>query len=198
MASERQIAANRRNARKSTGPRSSAGKKQSRRNSFRHGFAARAISNAGVAKQIEEFARELAGDTSDAVIIACARDAAHSEFDIAQIRRVKVALIERMATFGQFEAPQFFEPVKNSNDDVHRIWSRYEYTIPETNEALDTMPSTGPERMAEAVRRALPALLKLDRYEHRAASLRMRSLRALLIRTEQNHRATPNPNTTQR
>ena len=38
MASDRQIAANRRNARKSTGPRSGAGKKRARRNAYRHGL----------------------------------------------------------------------------------------------------------------------------------------------------------------
>ena len=40
MASERQIAANRRNAQKSTGPRSVEGKKRASRNAYRHGFAA--------------------------------------------------------------------------------------------------------------------------------------------------------------
>jgi len=38
MASERQIAANRRNARKSSGPHSGAGKKRASRNAYRHGL----------------------------------------------------------------------------------------------------------------------------------------------------------------
>src|SRR4051794_13489448 len=38
MASARQIAANRRNAARSTGPRTSAGKARSRRNALRHGL----------------------------------------------------------------------------------------------------------------------------------------------------------------
>ena len=40
MTTERQIAANRKNARKSTGPRSEAGKHRSRDNAFRHGLTA--------------------------------------------------------------------------------------------------------------------------------------------------------------
>lgn len=40
MATDRQIAANRRNAKKSTGPRTLQGKLQSRRNAFRHGLTA--------------------------------------------------------------------------------------------------------------------------------------------------------------
>lgn len=43
MASERQIAANRRNAKKSTGPKSKAGKARSRRNAVQHGALARTV-----------------------------------------------------------------------------------------------------------------------------------------------------------
>ena len=39
MASDRQLAANRRNARKSTGPASESGKQRSRGNALRHGLA---------------------------------------------------------------------------------------------------------------------------------------------------------------
>ena len=42
--------------------------------------------------------------------------------------------------------------------------------------------SCGPERSAEAVRRVLPGLLKLGRYERRAAALRDRSARIILDR----------------
>ena len=43
MASRRQIAANRRNARKSTGPRTSAGKLRSRSNALKHGLTAETV-----------------------------------------------------------------------------------------------------------------------------------------------------------
>jgi len=42
------------------------------------------------------------------------------------------------------------------------------------------MPATEPERTAEAIRRALPELMKLDRYERRAAVRRARALRSFL------------------
>jgi hypothetical protein len=47
MASEKQIAANRRNALLSSGPRTAEGKKASSRNSFRHGLTARANGKSG-------------------------------------------------------------------------------------------------------------------------------------------------------
>jgi len=43
MASERQIAANRRNAARSTGPRTAGGKLRSRRNAYRHGLTAETV-----------------------------------------------------------------------------------------------------------------------------------------------------------
>jgi hypothetical protein len=52
--------------------------------------------------------------------------------------------------------------------------------MPELVEAAATMPLSEPERTAEAVRRALPELLKLDRYERHAAALRERSFRIVL------------------
>ena len=46
MASDKQIAANRLNAQKSTGPRTNQGKRRSRRNAFRHGLTAESVVSA--------------------------------------------------------------------------------------------------------------------------------------------------------
>ena len=64
MASERQLAANRRNARKSTGPRSGAGKTRASRNAYRHGLTLSITSTAEYAKQLETLVRKIAGDTT--------------------------------------------------------------------------------------------------------------------------------------
>ena len=65
MATERQIAANRLNARKSTGPRSIAAKERASRNAYRHGLTLSLPSDAGTAKRLDEFARKLAGDSKN-------------------------------------------------------------------------------------------------------------------------------------
>ena len=50
MAFETKIAANRRNAQRSTGPRTALGKVRVRRNALRHGFAAVVVGDLGVAR----------------------------------------------------------------------------------------------------------------------------------------------------
>jgi hypothetical protein len=140
MASERQIAANRRNARKSTGPRSRAGKKRARGNAFRHGLS-RGTAGTAFAKELEDLARKIAGDTEGDIAFKCARTAAAAELEIARVRVTKVALIARLRALGTLD-----------------------------------LPEQEPARTAEAFRRALPELLRLDRYERRAASRRDQAL----------------------
>ena len=181
MASKRKIAANRRNARKSTGPRSRGGKRRASRNSYRHGLTASVISSAERTKRIERLARRIAGNATDVVILECALDAAQAELDLAQIRRVKVALIERLLAFGELQAPQAIESTREIIR-FQNVFDRRRAMDPIPVEAAATMPSAEPERLAEAVRRALPELLKLDRYERRAAAARERSLRTIIDR----------------
>jgi hypothetical protein len=154
VASERQIAANRRNARDSSGPRSGGGRQRASRNSYRHGRTARSASSPKLARAVERLARKIAGDRTNAVILEHARAAAQTEFDLARIRQVKVAVIERMLASGVHGVPQAGTIVSD----------------PVGAEATQLSPD--PERVAEAVRRAVPELIKLERYERRASALR--------------------------
>src|SRR5262249_20000195 len=177
MASERQIAANRRNARRSTGPRSAASRKRSSRNSLRHGLAAGVATTAERLKHIERLARKIAGASADVVTLGNARTLAQAAFDLAQIRRVKGALISRVMAFGAFETPDSIEPKEVRR--LIRALKRGEFVVPERVE-FPAMPAADPERTAEAIRRALPELIKLDRYERRAAVRRARALRSFM------------------
>jgi len=76
MASERQIAANRRNAQKSTGPQTYGGKKRIGKNARRHGLAARMVSTFELDKQVERLARAHRGQhqwRSHACLRPCSR-----------------------------------------------------------------------------------------------------------------------------
>jgi hypothetical protein len=173
MASERQIAANRRNARKSTGPRSGAGRKRASRNAYRHGLTLSITSTAAFSKQLDRLASKIAGNTDDAIVLERARAIAQAELELARVRRAKVALIQRASAFGELDAPQLTVTqmirLLNALDQGRLI-------IPKPLDSSATMPRQEPDRLAEAARRVLPELRKLDRYEHRAAAQRERAV----------------------
>jgi hypothetical protein len=209
MASERQIAANRRNARKSTGPRSGAGKKRASRSSYRHGLSARIAPGAGRAKRIEQLARQIAGDAADVLSLERARSAAQAEFDLADARQAKVALIELLQTDGDCDGPaRPLTPLQaDGRREVSQAASIFDKTdfftdgwpyreagslakldkagfFSEPGKAGTSKPSARPKRPQTAARQRLSELLKLDRYERRATGRRQRSLRALSKRED--------------
>jgi hypothetical protein len=178
MASERQIAANRRNARKSTGPRSGAGKKRASRNAYRHGLNLSITSTAASAKQLDKLVRKIAGETEDAMVLERARAIAQAELDLARVRQAKVALIERACAFGALDPPRVPRSVTRIIRLLNTL-SRGRFILPKPIDAAATMPPHEPERSAEAVRRVLPELRKLNRYERRAAARRDRAVLTL-------------------
>jgi hypothetical protein len=178
MASERQIAANRRNARKSTGPGSGAGKTRARRNAYRHGLTLSITATAEYAKQLETLVRKIAGDTKDAVKLERARAIAQAELEVARVRRAKVALIERASAFGELDRPR---PSVSELIRLLNAFQRGRLINPKPIDASATMPSQEPDRSAEAVRRILPELCKLDRYERRAAARRDQAVLTFVV-----------------
>jgi len=178
VASERQIAANQRNARRSTGPRSSAAKKLSAQNAYRHGLSASSGSLAAFAKQLERFTHKIAGNTTDVIVLELARAAAQAELDLARVRRAEVALIESVAAFANFHPSQLFGTgIKNVRPT--NAFDQTKVTQAQPIDSAATMPSPEPDRSAEAIRRALPDLLKLNRYERRASARRDRAIRTI-------------------
>jgi hypothetical protein len=60
-------------------------------------------SSAEFAKDVEVLAQKIAGSGADTITLNYARSAAQAVFDLEQIRRAKVSLIQRMSAFGEFE-----------------------------------------------------------------------------------------------
>jgi len=97
VASEKQIAANRANALKSTGPRTAAGRATSSRNAYRHGLSVPMAPDSG---QVESLARTLAGETAgedqpEAARedqLEAARALAAAQLELKRIREAKVAV----------------------------------------------------------------------------------------------------------
>jgi hypothetical protein len=87
--------ANRRNARYSTGPRSSGGKAVSRLNAFRHGLSVPLLADLKRAPDVEQLAARLVGQQNDPARLFFARQAAEAELDLERVRVARRAIIDR-------------------------------------------------------------------------------------------------------
>jgi hypothetical protein len=95
MTSPAKIAANRRNARRSTGPRSAAGKGRARRNAFRHGLATPASLDHVAMHRIDDLVVALTRDFPDQLELELATVAAEAQAEIERVRQTKVTLVNR-------------------------------------------------------------------------------------------------------
>ncbi len=119
MASERQIAANRTNAKKSTGPRSKAGRQASRRNARRHGLAIAIETDPAFQDEIEMLAQHLSQSQN---VDEHAREAARAEFDLLRIRKIRTSLFEKLSLVAS-DAPS--GSLAELNDKLAKL-ERYE------------------------------------------------------------------------
>jgi hypothetical protein len=121
MATDRQIAANRSNAKKSTGPRSKAGREVSRGNAQRHGLAIDIGADPAFHDDIEKLAQLLSNGSGMNDVIARAREAAEAQLDLSRIRKIRAWLLETL----------YFADIANSdrltelNDKLAKL-ERYE------------------------------------------------------------------------
>jgi hypothetical protein len=184
VATERQIAANRANAARSTGPRSAAGKKRSAQNSFRYGLTIKS-SDAGFLKEADKRAVLIGGEDMDAIEYDLARNAAEAQMDLERVKETTVALIHRVFIKGSLTPPQHFSTKKEERkyfNAMRRSIMGHVHTPPAPIliDPSDTMPKSQDEREAEATRRMLPELLKLSTYEKRFAGRRDRAIKKLV------------------
>jgi hypothetical protein len=94
MTSDNRTAANRRNAKKSTGPRTRDGKATVSRNALRHGLDAVSSGDFGLSEKTERLAEAICRQDADPVSYRQALIVAESFLDIARVRAVRVRILE--------------------------------------------------------------------------------------------------------
>ena len=155
MTSARRVSANRRNAHDSTGPRTRRGKSRASRNAYRHGLEAINFGVAGLPKKVTRLAQSICVDASDPFLYEQALIVAESQILVARVRAARVMAIETVRDTSAASASAVRKQSVEASDDI------------------------------QCLPRALPELLRLERYERRALSRRngaMRRLDALRIR----------------
>lgn len=94
MPSSRKIAANRANARRSTGPRTAGGRVRASLNALKHGLAVPASAHPALQHDIDHLARVLAGEAQeDPVVMVRARRVAEAAIDVQRARRARLELL---------------------------------------------------------------------------------------------------------
>lgn len=185
------VLANRRNARNSTGPRSSAGKARSAQNARSHGLSIPVDLVPELVGKAEDLARAIAGPEASAYRLAQARAMAEAEIDLWRIRETKVVLLldprappmqrssvavmRRLRAF--IEVDPLLEP--SSDEDWSSLIEEHASTPSSWNafdEPLESVRAVNPERLDKV----LPKLKRLDRYEQRARAKRHKAFVAFL------------------
>jgi hypothetical protein len=109
--SQARAEANRANAKRSTGPKTAAGKARASKNALRHGLGA-AVPEAGDPKEVLDLAARLCGGSDLSV---AARNAAETELHLSRIRTIKRGVLEAAIRRAQSE---FLQDQSLKSDDV--------------------------------------------------------------------------------
>jgi hypothetical protein len=96
VASEKQIAANRANALRSTGPRTAVGKMRSSRNAFRHGLSCPLSLGTDGAAKLAAIAQAVAGGGAGQAQLLSAAEFAQAQLEVLQIRTRRSELIAKI------------------------------------------------------------------------------------------------------
>jgi hypothetical protein len=177
MTSERQINANRANARASTGPKSVRGRARSAGNARRHGLSLPIHSDPFWCKEVEALAREIAGRAANAEINHLARQIAEAQIDLRRVRSAR----------HQFLSNKLRDPYYDSHAHTRRNISLLHSLLrPNTPEVppeilmglLMASKPEGPHKFALILSQETKHLIAMDRYERRALARRELAVRA--------------------
>jgi hypothetical protein len=198
MTSERKIAANQMNAKKSCGPRSAAGKRRVRHNALRHGLAA-ALS-LKLPPDIERTARAMcADDDANPILLEQALMIAECEMVLRYVRAQWVAAIERLRDVTARPLVKGDNGMALAKARLREMDLAWAELVP-LRAKLDALPADEMKKLHEelemqesesapepapieardefdAMREAMPDLQRLARYERRAWSRRKRAIR---------------------
>ena len=129
MATEKQIAANRANCKRSTGPKTAAGQSKSSRNAFRHGLSLPLSADPQTQANIEALAEAVAGDSATAEQLGAAKEFAAAHLDLTRIRNACAQVTSKLST--QPIDPRSLRRLCGFDRYERRAWTKRKYAARE-------------------------------------------------------------------
>jgi len=167
MTSERRFAANRKNAKRSTGPRTARGKLRVRSNAVQHGLATTALRHPALAIEVQRIAKAICAGSKSQLQFDQALSIAESELMLTKVRSTRFGALQLLSSI----APAGNDPVAASSEAPAHM----DIDAAAQDEVLGAMQD-GPA----AFQRALAEMARYDRYERRALSRRQRAIRTFV------------------
>jgi hypothetical protein len=126
MPSDRKVAANRKNAQRSTGPRAAHAKKRIRRNALRHGLAAMVVNDVpGIPADVKRLAQAICGADGDRAQQEHALIIAECELILLRVRATRANILEDILNAPKGRAPSHSRDGGSCFDALARL-ERYE------------------------------------------------------------------------
>jgi hypothetical protein len=180
MVSNTRARANRRNAQRSTGPKTAGGRSRSAQNAFRHGLSLPISCVPAWSAEVERLAREIAGPNASAEILDLARRIAEAQIDVYRARYAR----------HRFLSVKIDDPYYERRADTrkklavlgrairHLLRPNPPAMLAEWLERYLLCTPQGPHKLVTILSEESRHLLAMDRYERRAISHRKFVIRA--------------------
>lgn len=166
--------ANRRNAGRSTGPRTPAGKARVAKNARLHGLAVPVARDSSLDEEIERLALIIAGQGADPGRFERARRIAEAQIDLLRVRRARYALLADPKARAR---PPSARHLIHAYEQLHGGGGPDEITRTVLRALSGVNALYMPLGLEEGLETLASQLARLDRYERRALSRRKTAIR---------------------
>jgi hypothetical protein len=161
--------ARRRNAKKSTGPRSAAGKRRVSQNALRHGLSVPLHLDPAEKPRIRTLAHHIAPITGDERAKGLAQQIAEAQLEIIRVRKARHKLLNDPVVITRRLTRERFREITRGARTMEQIEAASDLLIDYADNGIVERPDL---TVAEKITLLAGELARLDRYERRALSRR--------------------------